>query len=165
MKDFQKLHSVYTKSISLPLSGWGSFLERKGNSDGTSGSILRIAVSKHPPKYKQLDLSEDLKNAMPLSLLPTAATFVMLMTTCGQKHTRSESCLSPKWWYSINFSQGLLNFSSSQKCLKIISIWSWRKIKVIIIKKKLKKKIYPKMSRTGDTIDCIYTFPFPLVLL
>lgn len=94
--------------ISFLLSGWGSYLKRKSNPDATSDSILWIAVSEYPPKYKQLDLSEDLKNEMPPPLFPTVATFFMI--ACGQKQTRLHFYLPPRKIYSVNFARGLLQF-------------------------------------------------------
>lgn len=42
-------------------------------------------MSELPPKSKQLDLSEDLKNRMPRPLLPTVITFFMLMDDMWQE--------------------------------------------------------------------------------
>lgn len=112
-------------------------MKRQANPHRTSGSILQIVTSKCPPKSKQLDLSEDLKNAMPLPLLPTVITFFMLMGLMWQEAHKDGFLPPPKQKYSINFSQRLLNFSTSQKCFRIILNWNYNK--------NIKYHFYPKM--------------------
>lgn len=140
--------------ISFLLSGWGSYLKRKSNPDATSDSILWIAVSEYPPKYKQLDLSEDLKNEMPPPLFPTVATFFMI--TCGLKQTRLHSYLPPQ-------KDIFCKFRSRITPIPRHILWLF----LYGAKRRLKKKcnFYPKLSRIGYTINCMYKFSFPLVLL
>lgn len=97
--------------------------EKAGKSSRDKWQHSVNSCEQTPSKSKQLELSEDLKNAMPLPL-PNIITFFMLTGHVWQEAHKDGFLPPPKHKYSIHFSQGLLTFSGSQKCFRIFFNWN-----------------------------------------